>query len=102
MKIKRRKKDWGSGSGRAIFSSDYFRVTVWKMSNGVKTSITARLLDNKEIDFEVIHEIKSDLSCFEQLSPHEIKKMLQGQLRESFEMGRESKNTEIRECLDIY
>ena len=100
MKIKRSTKEYGGGSGKNIFESDYFSVTVWKLSNGVKTSIPVNSLF-MDINFDGEHEIISDDMCLEQLDFSEVLQIINTEKEKSFEEGQESKLDEIQSCLGI-
>ena len=100
MKLKRSKKDYGSGCGITIFDSDLFSVGIMKHHIGIKT--TLEILDcNKTIQFDGKHDIKSDKACFEQLTFTEIKTLIKAREKKAFEEGRKDKSFEIRECFNI-
>ena len=99
MKLKRTKKEFGGGSGKGIFESDLFRVVVWYLSKGAKTTINCNLDPWLEISFEGKHEFKSDNECIAQFNAKEILKIIKYQKEVSFEEGERSKSEEIRSAL---
>ena len=100
-KIKRATKDYGGGSGKRIFDSDLFSVTVWNLSGGIRTTISSRVYSDMEIHFDGEHDFTSDETCINQFTPSEILYMLDQTQVMSFEGGRLSKASEIRLALDI-
>lgn len=100
-KLKRTYKDFGSGSGTTTFENDLFSVTKWNLSNGIRTTLTIRLLF-KDIHFEGEIDFKSDIDCISQLTGKEIRAMLKEQSRISYEQGKEDKCKEINKCLNNY
>lgn len=52
MKLKRTRKDYGGGTGKEIFESALFRVVLWKLSKGTRTTISCNLMPISEIDFD--------------------------------------------------
>lgn len=101
MKFKRTKKNYGSGSGRVIFESDLFKVVVWHMDGGIKTTIDVRHMDYYKIDFDGKYDFTSDELCMEQLTVDEIKNMIVYERKLAFEEGRQSKINEIKNCLEL-
>ncbi len=101
MKIERTDKDFGGGSGSEIYDSGMFRVVVWQLQRGVRTSIECKLCFDLELDFEGSHDFVTDELCMEQVEVCEIIQMIKEQAETSFEEGRESKVAEIRKCLGV-
>ena len=102
MRTKRTNKDFGGGSGRGIFESELFRVVVWSLGKGIKTTISCQQGYGMEISFEGTHNFTTDKLCIEQLNPSEILRLLKWMKEESFEQGQDSKAAEIKKCLGIH
>ena len=100
MKIKRSKKKYGGGGGKEIYASKLFRVILWELNNGIRTTIKCSLLNN-EIHFDGKQEFTSDKICIEQLTVSEILKMIKNQKEISLEEGSQNKLEEIKKCLKI-
>ena len=98
MKIERTDKEYGGGGGRAIFESDLFRVVVWKLSKGIRTTITSNLHGNCEINFDGNIAFDSDEACMEQFTHNEIIEMIEHQKKVAFRAGEQSKIREIKSC----
>jgi len=101
MKLKRINKNWGCGSGNEIFQSKLFGVTIWKMQKGIRTSLQIRQMFDCYLHFEGKHELTSDRLCIEQLTPTDILRMLKAHQKNSFADGMESKERQIKDCLNI-
>jgi len=78
-----------------------FDVTVWNLSNGIRTTITINCGDYEINFFDGKQKFTSDVLCIEQLTNNEIRKMVAYQKKESFEEGKRYKINEIRGCLEI-
>jgi hypothetical protein len=102
VKLERSAKDYGGGSGREIFESDLFRVVLWGMSKGNRTSVEVKLADRMDIQFDGHHRLLSDDECMAQLTTAEILTIIENQKAESFKEGQRSKASEIRNALNIY
>ena len=100
MVIKRTKIEYGGGSGRDIFQSDLFRVVVWTLAKGIKTTINIEGM-YYNINFDGKHQFLSDKLCMEQLTIGEIKKLIKCREKEAFEAGKLYKINEIKNCLEI-
>jgi len=100
MIIKRTRKEYGGGSGREIFQSDLFRVAVWTLAKGIRTTITIEGM-YYDINFDGRHELVSDKRCMEQLTVTEIKKLINHKEKEAFEAGKQRKINEIKKCLGM-
>lgn len=100
MRIKRSKKEYGGGSGHDIFESDSFRVVMWKLQKGIKTTIECKLIDSMEFNFDGKQEFISDKLCIEQLSSIEIIRIFKAIKKQAFTEGRISKAKEIISCLE--
>jgi hypothetical protein len=101
MRIKRTHKEYGSGSGTEIFESDTFRVVLWNLSKGIRTTISCQLLPFSNIHFDGKHEINSDNKCMAQYTAAEVLQMIRYQKKLSHEEGMADKAAEIRKCLLI-
>lgn len=99
VKIARTNKNYGGGSGRNILESDYFDVIHWFGSKGNYTELRCNLNMSIDINFDGHHDLDTDEKCFEQLTVSEIIQIIDYQKSESFELGKEDKAREIRECL---
>lgn len=99
-KLKRTKKEYGGGSGGAIFKSDLFRVVIWRLREGIRTTLNVSAHPFNEIHFDGEHkELDSDSACMAQLTPKEVRAMIEAIRVEGFEAGREHKAEEIKQCL---
>lgn len=101
MKQERSIKDYGGGCGRETFRSDTFRVALWKMGKGVRTTIESNLCSGMELQFDGEHSFDSDEVCMEQFEVREILEMIEEQKTTSYEAGRRSKAGELRKVLGI-
>lgn len=101
MKIERSDKEYGSGSGREIYSSDIFRVVLWGMSNGVRTVVEFnRSFHRFEAIFDGKHDFKSDDDCMEQLTTLEIIDYVRFCEEESFKKGRNSIRKDLKRLME--
>ena len=105
MKLKRTKKNYGSGSGRSIFESDLFSVTIWKCQKGTKTTLEIVPFpfyrEDRTITFDGKHELTSDSLCLEQLTAFDLYKLIKVVRKRAIEEGKKIKAKEIRDCLQI-
>jgi len=105
MRIKRTRKNYGSGSGKKLFNSDMFRVTLWyHQKDSLRTVIECKLFPDfrNEICFDGNHsELTSDALCMEQFTGREILRMIKYQKIESFKEGKSAKAEEILTCLYV-
>ena len=103
MKYERSTEEYGGGSGREIYSSEYFRVVKWQMSKGLKTSLTCNLIaHHQDIDFDGWDvDLDNDEKCMAQLTVPEIVLMIEYQKEQSFEKGQLSKMNEYRKLLGL-
>jgi len=101
MKLKRTRKDYGGGTGKEIFESALFRVVLWKLSKGTRTTISCNLMPISEIDFDGKQDFDSDVKCMEQYSIKEILRMIKYQKEISFADGQKSKINEIRRTFSL-
>lgn len=104
MKMKRKEKDYGSGSGYTTYESALFRVVKWHMSNGIKTEINVEFCPSLEIEFDgdLTTEFSDEDTCMEQLTAKEIMLAIECQKKISFNAGKEEKAREFRSCLGIF
>lgn len=101
MKIGRTGKDFGAGSGTEVFESELFRVVLWKLYGGMRTTIEIKLCFGTEMHFEGKPDFTTDELCLEQMEVGEILKMIEEQREQVFEAGKESKVEEFKACLKI-
>lgn len=102
-RLKRTRKDFGGGSGKAIFESAMFRVVVWNMQKGIMTTLAVDLFGvwPRDIHFEGKQMFQSDQDCMNQLTCREIMHIIELSKKVAFEDGRRSKQNEIKACLDL-
>jgi len=101
-KLERIEKDYGGGSGHTIFKSALFRVVVWTLQKGTKTTLTYNNVYNHEdldISFEGRPAIVSDAECMDQLTSSEILLLLTFIRKDAYKAGRLSKAADIKACL---
>lgn len=101
MKIERSTKEYGGGSGSAIFESEFFRTVLWKMSNGQKTEIEIKCSCMYiYMTFDGHHEFDSDEKCFEQMTFEEFKEFSKIQNKHHFRKGEISRSKEFKKLLN--
>lgn len=102
MKIERSTKEYGGGSGSAIFESDFFRVVWWIMSRGQMTVIEIKLDSHTSIymEFDGHYEFDSDEKCFEQMNFEEFKEFSKIQNKHHFRKGEISRSKEFKKLLN--
>ena len=100
-RLKRTKKDYGSGSGKRIFHDDLFNVTVWRLANGNKTTIEVRPTTFWEINFEGEQQLNTRGECLAQLCPLELIKLINACKKQAFQAGEAAKVAEIHKALGI-
>ncbi|MCK5020138.1 MAG: hypothetical protein KAS32_24080 [Candidatus Peribacteraceae bacterium] len=91
------------GSGREIFESDLFRVVVWGLQKGIRTSLTRNSNFHylPDINFEGRHALTSDTLCMEQLEVAEIVEIIENEKEQAFEAGQEDKILEFKRMFHL-
>lgn len=100
IKLERSAKEYGGGSGSERFESDLFRVVLWRLHGGERTTINIKIT-HKEIHFDGDKTFLSDDDCMVQLNIEEIISMINAEKDKSFEAGRKSKVDEFKKVLSI-
>ena len=94
----------GFSNATNIFKSDIFSVKVWRHQSGSKkTEITCSALPHnlRAIHIKGEHCIDSEEKCLEQYSFQEISLMLNGQMSNGIQIGKNQKVAEFKNCLSI-
>jgi len=99
-KLKRTMKDYGGGTGRNIFESDYFSVTSWRLAKGLRTTIRPKHT-YVDINFDGDIHFSSDDDCFSQMTAEEIIDMIKAIKTDAFDAGRMSKLRELKRVFEI-
>jgi len=100
MRKKRSRKDYGGGSGKSHFDSRIFSVVIWRLTHGIRTTITWG--DFGEIHFDGKHpDLNSDKACVEQLTGTEILRLIVDREKEAFRKGENSRINEFKSFLRI-
>lgn len=101
-KMKRSTVDYGGGTGHIVYNSDMFRVVVWQLLHGVKTTLKCKLLST-ELDFhgDQQNQLISDEACMYQYNYSEIIEMMDAQKNIGYTNGANDKIKEFRELMQI-
>ena len=94
-------KEYGGGSGKEIFNSEYFRVVNWQLQHGEKTVITYKSMPFMSVEIDGKHQLDNDELCIEQFNADEIFKIIHQSKLDGVELGRHEKMQEIKLCLGI-
>ena len=92
-------RSYGSGSGQTYYTDSLFEVFHWCINGRAVTEL--QLLDGKKTYFQGHVLLKDGKSCLAQLTPADVKWMLEMQYRRGMEAGAEKAREEIRKALGV-
>lgn len=101
MRLKRVEKKPGFSSGKILFKSDLFTVTIWTSKDWVRTTIKSSLSYGKELHFDYERQFITDALCAEQYLGKEIIALILENKQASFVEGGNAKIKDILEILEI-
>ena len=101
MKHTRTDKEYGGGTGKTVFEGHLFKVTIWTLSGGVRTTITSEFMHWLEVDFDGEIMLSSDEDCIEQLEPKELIVFISEIKSHAFVRGENSKIQSIKKCFEL-
>ena len=93
-------RSYGCGCAQMHYTGPLFEVLHWRMKGNLRLT-ELQLLEGKRIYFRGHVSLKDEKACLEQLTPADVKWMLETQYGRGMEAGAEKAREEIRKALGV-